>query len=329
MTPGALTQACRLADRLGSWSEDWADSAISCLLVPSRLWVFASPEAQVTLAGVLRGLARECPGRMRRVVGVQRCLDALDLYFWYTPPSSSGAVDVADSIVDHESQSRSPPRDDIDAETKGCGKGSRVSGTNVLRWSYVSRQWLHPLTGDVLGVKATGIELREIRARLLDAVILMACEGDGIGTADVAAALGFLRGCRDDPSRCEALRLILRMVDDPHQADRFAVASGYVFVETGNISGASIGGDGKDANRGLGKGSAAVALFLSLLEMVDPTVRLLSFLALAQVRLVVPLALSVCCNTLASIQLYMHTIVWVGGIWAGCVCGFYAFSGSL
>lgn len=292
MTPGALTQACRLADRLGSWSEDWADSAISCLLVPSRLWVFASPEAQVTLAGVLRGLARECPGRMRRVVGVQRCLDALDLYFWYTPPSS-GAVDVADSTIDRESQSRSPPTDDIDAETKGCGKGSRGSGTNVLRWSYVSRQWLHPLTGDVLGVKATGVELREIRARLLDAVILMVCEGDGIGTADVAAALGFLRGCRDDPSRCEALRLILRMVDDPHQADRFAVASGYVFGDTGNVGGVASDRDGKDSNNGLGKGSAAVALFLSLLEMVDPTVRLLSFLALAQVRLVVPLALRV------------------------------------
>ncbi|CAN0564937.1 unnamed protein product, partial [Ectocarpus sp. 12 AP-2014] len=87
MNAGALAQACRLADRLGAWSEDWADSTIESLLSPSRLWVFAPTEVQMTLVGVLRGLARRCSGRMRRVVGVQQCLDALDLYYWYTPPT--------------------------------------------------------------------------------------------------------------------------------------------------------------------------------------------------------------------------------------------------
>lgn len=260
MTPGALTQACRLADRIGTWSEDWADSAIAALLAPSRLWVFAPSEAQVTLAGVLRGLARRCPGRMRRVVGLQRCLDALDLFYWYTPPASR-----EDGPVD------------------GSGLPARSSDVNSKGWSYVSRQWVHPSTGEILGRKASGAALQEIRARLLDAAVLMTCDGDGVGKADVAAVLGFLRGCRDDASRCEALRLILRLTDDPRQAERFAVASGYVATDT--YEDHDVDGDCGDENRGRGpgRGGAAVAMFLSLLRVADPTVRLLALLALAQV----------------------------------------------
>lgn len=261
MTPGALTQACRLTDRIGSWSEDWADSAIAALLAPSRLWVFAPPEAQVTLAGVLRGLARRCPGRMRRVVGLQRCLDALDLFYWYTPPASREDVDVG-----------------------GSGPATHTSDVNSKGWSYVSRQWVHPSTGEILGRKASGAALQEIRARLLDAAVLMACDGVGVGRADVAAVLGFLRGCRDNTSRCEALRLILRLTDDPRQADRFAVASGYVAIDTSDDrdGDADCGDDSR--GRGPGKGGTAAAIFLSLLRVADPTVRLLALLALAQVR---------------------------------------------
>lgn len=280
MTPGALAQACRLADRLGSWSEEWADSAIASLLAPSRLWVFAPSEAQLTLAGVLRGLARRCPGRMRRVVGLQRCLDALDLYYWYTPPSSAG--DDSEEAWIKSRSGRDTVRAADGVRGSGGGHGASVNGAvDSKGWSYVSRQWVHPSTGQVLGLKASGAALREIRARLLDAAILMACDGDGVSKADVAAVLGFLRGCRDDSSRCEALRLVLRLTDDPHQAFRFVVASGY--VATGNY-----GGDGDDSGgdtgRGPGEGGTAVALFLSLLRASDPTVRVLAFLALAQVR---------------------------------------------
>ncbi|CAM9505103.1 unnamed protein product, partial [Scytosiphon promiscuus] len=211
MSAGALTQACRLTDRLGAWSEEWADSAIESLLSPSRLWVFAPTDAQVTLVGVLRGLTRRCPGRMRRVVGVQRCLDALDLYFWYTPP--------ANRDQDNPSSAPSPvgyPAARTPARGNRRSRGSSVTDDGGPAedngWSYVSRQWVHPSTGEVLGVKAAGPVLVEIRARLLDAAIVMACDGDGIGRAEVAAVLGFLQGCRDDSSRCEALRLVLRLM---------------------------------------------------------------------------------------------------------------------
>lgn len=285
MSAGALTQACRLTDRLGGWSEEWADSAIESLLSPSRLWVFAPTEAQLTLVGVLRGLTRRCPGRMRRVVGVQRCLDALNLYFWYTPPTNRGDPD------DPYSQP-SPVRHPAG---KGSARGSRRSRGSLGAddgglaesngWSYVSRQWVHPSTGEVLGVKASGPVLVEIRARLLDAAIVMACDEDGVSRAEVAAVLGFLQGCRDDSSRCEALRLVLRLIDDPQQAGRFVVASGYVAAEDQRGQEDGDGGEGESPGRGPGRGGTAVALFLSLLRSSDPTVRLLAFLALGQVRL--------------------------------------------
>lgn len=273
MSAGALAQSCRLTERLGSWSKDWADSCIGSLLSPSRLWVFAPTEAQLTLVGVLRGLTRRCAGRMRRVVGVQRCLDALDLYYWYTPP------------VNERDQSDPPSEPSPGGYSVGRASagGSRVAGSKS--WSYASRQWVHPSTGEVLGVKASGAVLGEIRARLMDTTILMACDGDGVGRAEVAAVLGFLRGCRDDASRCEALRLILRLTDDPHQAGRFVVASGFIANEGygGDVGGG--GGVGDDSpGRGPGRGGTAVALFLSLLRASDPTVRLLAFLALGQVR---------------------------------------------
>lgn len=280
MSAGAVAQSCRLTERLGSWSKDWANSCIESLLSPSRLWVFAPTEAQLTLVGVLRGLTRRCAARMRRVVGVQRCLDALDLYYWYTPPVNTGG----------QSDSPSEPSPGVRRTPGGGSRRSRASngadGGSVAgsrRWSYVSRQWVHPLTGEILGVKASGAVLGEIRARLLDTAILMACDGDGIGRAEVAAVLGFLQGCRDDASRCEALRLILRLTDDPHQADRFVVASGFVANE--GYSGDEDVGFGDDCPlRGPGRGGTAVALFLSLLQVSDPTVRLLAFLALGQVR---------------------------------------------
>lgn len=288
MTPCALTQVCRLTDRLGSWSEDWADSAIACLLAPSRLWVFAPPDAQLTLAGVLRGLARRCPGRMRRVIGLQRCLDALDLYYWYSPPvqkeEPGGANRSHLTDLDGTGKGGEVPRSGgIDRE----GGGSSTSGASVSKdWSYVSRQWLNPSTGELLGCKASGAPLREIRARLLDAAILMVCDGNGVGRGDVAAVLGFLHGCRDDVSRCEALRLVLRLTDDPRQAARFTVASGYVAndVYTGDHGVDGVPLDDGSPNCGPGRGGGAVAIFLSLLRAHDPTVRLLALLALAQVR---------------------------------------------
>lgn len=266
MTAGALAQACRLADRLGSWSEDWADSAIASLLAPSRLWVFAPPDAQRTLAGVLRGLARRCPGRMRRIVGLQRCLDALDLYYWYTPPTDDAlARKNASPVEDSKEESQSP-------------MGSTRGGD----WSYVSQQWLNPSTGDVLGRKASGESLRDIRARLLDAALLMTCDGDGVTRADVAAILGYLQGCRDDSSRCEALRFMLRLTADPRQAGRFTIASGYVATNTyirDDNGDQPLDGPGGGPSRG----GAAVAIYLSLLRASDPTVRLLALLAFAQV----------------------------------------------
>ncbi|CAB1097656.1 unnamed protein product [Ectocarpus sp. CCAP 1310/34] len=278
MNAGALAQACRLADRLGAWSEDWADSTIESLLSPSRLWVFAPTEVQMTLVGVLRGLARRCPGRMRRVVGVQQCLDALDLYYWYTPPANEG------DDVDPSSET-SPVEDPAAKASTGGNRRNRGSvnddgdsgGAGSKDWSYVSRQWVHPSTGEVLGVKASGAVLGEIRARLLDTVVLMACDGDGVCRADVAAMLGFLRSCRDDLSRCEALRLILRFTDDPHQAGRFVVASGYVATEEFGVE-----DDDDSPGRGPGRGGTAVSLCLSLVQGSDPTVRLLAFLALGQ-----------------------------------------------
>lgn len=289
MSAGALTQACRLTERLGSWSEEWADSAIESLLSPSRLWVFAPTEAQLTLVGVLRGLTRRCPSRMRRVVGVQRCLDALDLYYWYTPPLS----DISGGVPRDSSPESSPAG--LLASRASAGGSRRSShgshnpdgggGAGSEGWSYASRQWLHPSTGEILGAKASGTVLREIRARLLDTAILMTCDGDGVRRAEVAAVLGFLRGCRDDVSRCEALRLVLRLTDDSHQAGRFVVASGYVAAETSSPGGEEDdeGGD-VSPGRGPGRGGTAVALFLSLLRASDPIVRLLAFLALGQVR---------------------------------------------
>lgn len=284
MSAGALTQACRLTDRLGGWSEEWADSAIESLLSPSRLWVFAPTEAQLTLVGVLRGLTRRCPGRMRRVIGVQRCLDALDLYFWYTPPTNQG--DQGDpssepSAVEHPVARASARGGRRSRGSSGADDGALEENNG---WSYVSRQWVHPSTGEILGVKASGPVLVEIRARLLDAVILMACDGDGVGRAEVAAVLGFLQGCRDDSSRCEALRLVLRLIDDPQQAGRFVVASGYVAAEDPRREEDGDGCEGESPGRGPGRGGTAVALFLSLLRSSDPTVRLLAFLALGQVR---------------------------------------------
>lgn len=286
MNAGALAQACRLAHRLGAWSEDWADSTIESLLSPSRLWVFAPTEVQLTLVGVLRGLARRCPHRMRRVVGVQQCLDALDLYYWYTPPANEG------DDVDPSSEQSPVAYPAAKASTggnrrnRGCVTEEGDSGgAGSKDWSYMSRQWVHPSTGEVLGVKASGAVLGEIRARLLDTVVLMACDGDGVCRADVAAILGFLRSCRDDLSRCEALRLVLRFTDDPHQAGRFVVASGYVATE--EFGGEDGGGDGNDDDKpghGPGRGGTAVSLFLSQLRASDPTVRLLAFLALGQVR---------------------------------------------
>lgn len=294
MSAGALAQACRLTERLGSWSEEWADSAIESLLSPSRLWVFAPTEAQLTLVGVLRGLTRRCPGRMRRVVGVQQCLDALDLYYWYSPPVSK----VSEEVPPDSSSETSPTR--YQAARASAGGGRRSSdgsydvdssgATGSEGWSYASRQWVHPSTGEVLGAKASGAELREIRARLLDTAILMACDGDGVRRAEVAAVLGFLRGCRDDASRCEALRLVLSLTDDAHQAGRFVVASGYVAADAeASVPGEEEdddGGDGGDGNtcRGPGRGGTAVALFLSLLRASDPIVRLLAFLTLGKVR---------------------------------------------
>lgn len=293
MSAGALAQACRLTERLGSWSEEWADSAIESLLSPSRLWVFAPTEAQLTLVGVLRGLTRRCPSRMRRVVGVQRCLDALDLYYWYTPPGnevkgglprdSSTQTNPADFPPTRQSRRNCNSHGSYDTDGGG--------GTGSEGWSYASRQWVHPSTGEVLGAKASGAVLREIRARLLDTAVLMACDGDGVRRAEVAAVLGFLRGCRDDASRCEALRLVLRLTDDAHQAGRFVVASGYVKAEAdaeaeASMSGGGEGDEGGDGSpgRGPGRGGTAVALFLSLLRASDPIVRLLAFLALGQVR---------------------------------------------
>lgn len=291
MSAGALAQACRLTERLGSWSEEWADSAIESLLSPSRLWVFAPTEAQLTLMGVLRGLTRRCPGRMRRVVGVQRCLDALDLYYWYTPPvnDANGGAPRDPSTKKHNTgfpasrasaggSRRSSSHGSYDLDGSGTAAGSEG-------WSYASRQWVHPSTGKVLGAKAAGAVLREIRARLLDTAILMACDGDGVRRAEVTAVLGFLRGCRDDASRREALRLVLRLTDDDRQAGRFVVASGYVAAEA-STSGGEEGDEGGDGSpgRGPGRGGTAVALFLSLLRASDPIVRLLAFLALGQVR---------------------------------------------
>ncbi|CAM9527499.1 unnamed protein product [Ectocarpus fasciculatus] len=284
MNAGALAQACRLAHRLGAWSEDWADSTIESLLSPSRLWVFAPTEVQLTLVGVLRGLARRCPHRMRRVVGVQQCLDALDLYYWYTPPANEGdGVDPSSeqSPVEYPAAKAST---DGNRRNRGCVTEEGDSGgAGSEDWCYMSRQWVHPSTGEVLGVKASGAVLGEIRARLLDTVVLMACDGDGVCRADVAAILGFLRSCRDDLSRCEALRLVLRFTDDPHQAGRFVVASGYVATE--EFGGEDGGGDGNDDDKpghGPGRGGTAVSLFLSQLRASDPTVRLLAFLALGQ-----------------------------------------------
>lgn len=277
MTPGALTQACRLAHRLGFWSEEWADSAIASLLVPSRLWVFAPPDAQLTLVGVLRGLARRCPGRMRRIVGLQHCLDALDLYYWYTPPPDD------ESFAGDATSAGSGLRQDRREAHSPTGGGSGGGGNRFKEWSYASKQWLNPSTGHVLGRKASGSSLQEIRARLLDAAVLMTCEGDGVTRADVAAVLGYLRGCRDDPSRCEALRLILRLIEDPRQAGRFAIASGYVATDT------YVGDDGLEELShggpfgGPDRGGAAIAIYLSLLRASDPTVRVLAFLAFAQV----------------------------------------------
>lgn len=294
MSAGALAQACRLTERLGSWSEEWADSAIESLLSPSRLWVFAPTEAQLTLVGVLRGLTRRCPGRMRRVVGVQRCLDALDLYYWYTPPVDEviGGIARETNPADLEPPPTVGRRNNNShgtCDTDGGGGGGAASAD----WSYASRQWVHPSTGEILGAKASGAMLREIRARLLDTAILMACDGDGVRRTEVAAVLGFLRGCRDDASRCEAVRLVLRLTDDAHQAGRFVVASGYVAAETeaeaaaeASMSGGGEDDEGGDGSpgRGPGRGGTAVALFLSLLRASDPTVRLLAFLALGQVR---------------------------------------------
>lgn len=281
MTLGAFVQACRLTARLGSWSEDWADSAIASFLAPSRLWVFAPPEAQLTLAEVLRGLAQRCPGRMRRVVSVQRCLDALNLHYWYTPPydeceggdGESRRKSSSGGYTARPAGGRRKSRGSHDADLKG--------GIDSKGWSYVSRQWVNPSTGEVLGVKASGFQLREIRARLFDAIVFMACDGDGIGRTDVAAVLGFLRGCRDNTSRCEALRLVLRLTDDPRQADRFVVASGYVAKEFYEHDGEK---KYDDPCGGVDKGGVAVATFLSLLRVPDPTVRLLAFVSLAQVR---------------------------------------------
>ncbi|CAM9688989.1 unnamed protein product, partial [Hapterophycus canaliculatus] len=212
MSAGALTQACRLTDRLGAWSEEWADSVIESLLSPSRLWVFAPTEAQLTLVGVLRGLTRRCPGRMHRVVGLQRCLDALNLYFWYTPPINRG--DRGDSSSEPSPFGYPAERESARRSRRSRGSSGNDDGGLAENngWSYVSRQWVHPSTGEVLGVKASGPVLVEIRARLLDAAILMACDRDGVGRAEVAAVLGFLQGCRDDTSRCEALRLVLRLI---------------------------------------------------------------------------------------------------------------------
>lgn len=301
MTQGALTQACRLTERIGSWSEDWADSAIASLLAPSRMWVFAPSEAQLTLAGVLRGLAQRCPGRMRRMVGVQRCLDALDLYYWYTPPygDDSGIVSGTRSGSNHGQGGTTDEEDGGKESSSSSGRrhsrtsvhGTDIESAGSMEWSYVSRRWVRPSTGEILGLKVAGPALQEIRARLLDAAVLMAGDGDGIGRADVLAVLGFLRGCRDDLSRREALRLVIRLTDDPHQAGRFAVASGYVATE---IYAGCCGGDMGDVDgelrdmidgpaRGPGKGGAAIALVLSLVRAPDPAVRLLAFLALAQV----------------------------------------------
>lgn len=284
MSAGALAQACRLTERLGSWSEEWADSAIESFLSPSRLWVFAPTEAQLTLVGVLRGLTRRCPGRMRRVVGVQRCLDALDLYYWYTPPGGEGSAGVP-----RDSSCETSPAGFPGATTSAGGRRRSshggVGAASSEGWSYASRQWVHPSTGEVLGAKASGAVLREIRARLLDTAILMACDGDGVRRSEVAAVLGFLRECRDNASRCEALRLVLRLADDSHQAGRFVVASGYVGLE-GSTSGCEQDEDCGDRSPGRGpdQGGTAVALFLFLLRESDPTVRLLAFLALGQVR---------------------------------------------
>lgn len=234
------------------------------------------------LVGVLRGLTRRCAGRMRRVVGVQRCLDALDLYYWYTPPVNSEEDQSDRPSEPSPGVWRTPPPGGSRRSRASNGTdGGGVAGSK--RWSYVSRQWVHPSTGEILGVKASGAVLGEIRARLLDTAILMACDGDGIDRAEVAAVLGFLQGCRDDASRCEALRLILRLTDHPHQAGRFVVASG--FIANGGYGVDSDGGVGDDCpGCGPSQGGTAVALFLSLLRAPDPTVRLLAFLALGQVR---------------------------------------------
>lgn len=273
MTRGALVQMCRLVERLGSWSKGWADSAIALLLAPSQLWVFAHDEVKITLAGTIRGLTRRCPGRMRRVVGVQRCLDALDRFFWYTPPTCSSACHAGDVRV---------PR------TTGAGKNG---GGNSNAGSSVSQRWIHPSTGEVIGHRASGAALTEIRARLMDAVMLMACDGDGVAKADVVAVVRYLSGCRDAASRCEALRLVLRLMDDPHQAERFVVASGYVNepdagqdgVSSGHRATGEAGVAATGGNDGFHRGGAALAVLASLLGATDSTVQLLALVALGQV----------------------------------------------
>jgi hypothetical protein len=136
---------------------------------------------------------------MRRLVGVQSCLDSFILCFGY--------------------------REELDA-LNSC----------AASFSFMSREWIHPVTRQTVGKRMVeGAAHGLVRERLLHAVLLMAGHEPGVRPNEVRSIMSVLLMCANTggDGAYEILQLISRLMKEPALASRFVVAAGCASSEDG------------------------------------------------------------------------------------------------
>jgi hypothetical protein len=161
------------------------DNALVHLLANFKIWVFADPQVQL---GAMRLLGSEVQGRPRKVIGVPRMIDALQFFFCYDLSRQDGVDSVSE-------------RDDVLPKL--------IAPEPTLCASHLA----HPNTAEVIGRRATGPALVELRREIWRIISGMLKEGGDLPVA-VDALLGYLSHTVNERARCEGLHMLLDVLQD-------------------------------------------------------------------------------------------------------------------
>lgn len=151
--------------------------AFNSLFFDGELWIYTKFEIQIAWIQKISDMISSKQEVFRRdILGVQKVLDLMRSYYWFTPESNSMSNFLETHIGDENA--------------------AKISGDSIPPPSLaLHQQVLHPVTREVVGERPSLIQIRRIRLLLLKLIVDMV--GNTPNESELKSVLAYLTDCTD------------------------------------------------------------------------------------------------------------------------------------